>query len=56
MVRLTDRPDMALDVYRGRITTNQQSKPINEIDLTNSAKIKSLPNKPRNSPKLTLMD
>ena len=25
MVRLTDRPDMTLDVYRGRKTTNQQS-------------------------------
>ena len=24
MVRLTDRPDMILDVYRGRKTTNQQ--------------------------------
>ena len=23
--RLTDRPDMTLDVYRGRKTTNQQS-------------------------------
>ena len=23
MVRLTDRPDMTLDVYRGRKTTNQ---------------------------------
>ena len=26
MVRLTDRPDMTLDVYRGRITTTQQQK------------------------------
>ena len=25
MVRLTDRPDMTLDVYRGRKTTMQQS-------------------------------
>ena len=25
MVRLTDRPDMTLDVYRGRKTTNQKS-------------------------------
>ena len=24
MVRLTDRPDMTIDVYRGRKTTNQQ--------------------------------
>ena len=26
MVRLTDRPDMTLDVYRGRKTTMQQCK------------------------------
>ena len=26
MVRLTDRPDMTLDVYRGRKTTIQQYK------------------------------
>ena len=26
MVRLTDRPDMTLDVYRGRKTTKQQVK------------------------------
>ena len=26
VVRLTDRPDMALDVYRGRKTTNQQQQ------------------------------
>ena len=26
VVRLTDRPDMTLDVYRGRKTTNQQSQ------------------------------
>ena len=25
VVRLTDRPDMTLDVYRGRKTTKQQS-------------------------------
>ena len=28
VVRLTDRPDMTLDVYRGRKTTNQQSSSI----------------------------
>ena len=28
MVKLTDRPDMTLDVYRGRKTTNQQQQPI----------------------------
>ena len=27
VVRLTDRPDMTLDVYRGRKTTNQQVLP-----------------------------
>ena len=26
VVRLTDRPDMALDVYRGRKPTNQQQQ------------------------------
>ena len=29
VVRLTDRPDMALDVYRGRKTTIQQQQHIN---------------------------
>ena len=28
MVRLTDRPDMTLDVYRGRKTTMQQQQPL----------------------------
>ena len=28
MVRLTDRPDMTLDVYRGRKTTMQQQQHI----------------------------
>ena len=32
MVRLTDRPDMTLDVYRGRKTTMQQQQ---QIVLTN---------------------
>ena len=27
MVRLTDRPDMTLDVYRGRKTATQQQQP-----------------------------
>ena len=30
VVRLTDRPDMTLDVYRGRKTTNQQQHPLSE--------------------------
>ena len=28
MVRLTDRADMTLDVYRGRKTTQQQQQPL----------------------------
>ena len=31
MVRLTDRPDMTLDVYRGRKTTIQPTNQIKEI-------------------------
>ena len=31
VVRLTDRPDMTLDVYRGRKTTMQQAHPEAEI-------------------------
>ena len=34
VVRLTDRPDMTLDVYRGRKTTKQQQS--NEAPLKNS--------------------
>ena len=30
MVRLTDRPDMTLDVYRGRKTTIQQQQQYKE--------------------------
>ena len=30
VVRLTDRPDMTLDVYRGRKTTNQQGRHLHE--------------------------
>ena len=33
VVRLTDRPDMTLDVYRGRKTTNQQLDPSYKMDL-----------------------
>ena len=32
VVRLTDRPDMTLDVYRGRKTINQQQHLIQEMD------------------------
>ena len=33
VVRLTDRPDMTLDAYRGRKTTMQQQQPFN-LELT----------------------
>ena len=36
VVRLTDRPDMTLDVYRGRKTTIQQEQPT-EFDRTGIA-------------------
>ena len=32
VVRLTDRPDMTLDVYRGRKTTLQQQQQIINLD------------------------
>ena len=35
MVRLTDRPDMTLDVYRGRKTTKQQkARPVLLLSLS----------------------
>ena len=33
VVRLTDRPDMTLDVYRGRKTTIQQQQQYNLINM-----------------------
>ena len=36
VVRLTDRPDMTLDVYRGRKTTIQQYN--NNININNDGK------------------
>ena len=33
VVRLTDRPEMTLDVYRGRTTTIQQQHSFEELDL-----------------------
>ena len=41
MVRLTDRPDMTLDVYHGRKTTTQQQQqqPKMERSLTSAAGI-----------------
>ena len=42
MVRLTDRPDMTLDVYRGRKTTTaQQHKPIKQIARDPKRTVKS---------------
>ena len=34
VVRLTDRPDMTLDVYRGRKTTMQQQQQQSSMKLT----------------------
>ena len=45
VVRLTDRPDMTLDVYRGRKTTNQQQLTIfffiRTVENTNGIKYKN---------------
>ena len=38
VVRLTDRPDMTLDVYRGRKTTKQQQQPTSFIGLKKGVK------------------
>ena len=37
MVRLTDRPDMTLDVYRGRKTTTQQQQILPTLSMLISA-------------------
>ena len=37
LVRLTDRPDMTLDVYRGRKTTMQQQQPFIDTDKNESS-------------------
>ena len=34
VVRLTDRPDMTLDVYRGRKTTIQQQQTFRTLDVS----------------------
>ena len=34
VVRLTDRPDMTLDVYRGRKTTIQQQQPLHGKEIS----------------------
>ena len=40
VVRLTDRPDMTLDVYRGRKTTMQQQQSMGTIGMLFNAKWK----------------
>ena len=40
-VRLTDRPDMTLDVYRGRKTTTQQQQSL-KLTVTDLIKSKSV--------------
>ena len=37
VVRLTDRPDITLDVYRGRKTTMQQQQQQNQIDKSSAS-------------------
>ena len=39
VVRLTDRPDMTLDVYRGRKTTIQPTNPLRVDPLKKEAKM-----------------
>ena len=42
VVRLTDRPDMTLDVYRGRKTTIQPAKIYHSMPEAGAAKIQDL--------------
>ena len=37
VVRLTDRPDMTLDVYRGRKTTMQQQQQLSKCSITSES-------------------
>ena len=46
MVRLTDRPDMTLDVYRGRKTTTTQQQQLNDVTITISGAKGKLLSKP----------
>ena len=41
MVRLTDHPDMTLDVYRGRKTTIQQQPILKQVQYINSLTTKN---------------
>ena len=43
MVRLTDRPDMTLDVYRGRKTTIQYNSPLDTATVPVTAEVVSPP-------------
>ena len=54
VVRLTDRPDMTLDVYCGRKTTTQQQQqnPRGFVDLDHFIKVKSQVTKENFFPKL----
>ena len=47
VVRLTDRPDMTLDVYRGRKTTIQQQQQHNYMKRHNYGKTNSISLSPR---------
>ena len=44
VVRLTDRPDMTIDVYRGRKTTTQQNFLIWRSDIPVYSHTKTVPN------------
>ena len=47
MVRLTDRPDMTLDVYRGRKTTmQQQQQQISRLNIGPATDIAVLDSRP----------
>ena len=51
VVRLIDRPDMTLDVYRGRKTTIQQQQP----NLQNNILLECLTTRDRSSYQLTIL-
>ena len=43
MVRLTDRPDMTLDVYRGRKTAIQQQQQLFLVEPLSNLKLVTVP-------------
>ena len=55
VVRLTDRPDMTLDVYRGSKTTIQQQQPIIPLNKVLSIEYSTVPWYLSNMVKLTLL-